>query len=87
MEFQRKVNDIETIFNQNWQANHNHQEIKKMKENQQNHWNHLYNVKDKEERKKEILTTNSVEERVKRLEENMRASQGNELFRSRNNFR
>ena len=87
MEFQRKVNDIETVFNQNWNANHNYQELKKMRENRQQHFNHLHGIKDKEERKKEILAANSIEGRVKRLEENMRASQGNELLRNRNNFR
>ena len=47
----------------------------------------MYNIHEKEDRRKEILEANSAEGRVKRLQENMNALQGNELFRNRNNFR
>ena len=47
----------------------------------------MHNIVDKEERKKEILQANSVDGRVRRLEENMKAASGNELLRNRNNFR
>ncbi len=87
MEFQKRTNDIEKVFDQRWKANHNYDEIQKKMEQRQQHFNKMYHIRDKNERKKEILEANSVNGQIKRLEENMRAASGNELFRNRNSFR
>ena len=70
-----------------WKANHNYQEIKKYNEGRKAHFNKMYNIRDKEDMKKEILEANSATGQIKRLQENMNASRGNDLFRNRNNFR
>ncbi len=87
MEIQKRVSDLSKVVDRQWQANHNYKEIKKYNDGRREHFNKMYNIHEKEDRRKEILEANSAEGRVKRLQENMNALQGNELFRNRNNFR
>ena len=87
MEIQKRVSDISKVVDSQWNANHNYNQIREANEKRQQHFNKMFNIKDKKERDKEILEANSIEGRLKRLEGNMHASKGNELFRNRNNFR
>ncbi|MDD5826328.1 MAG: hypothetical protein PUD25_00970 [Bacilli bacterium] len=87
MEIQKRVSDISKVVDSQWNANHNYNQIREANEKRQQHFNKMFNIKDKKERDKEILEANSIEGRLKRLEGNMQASKGNELFRNRNNFR
>ncbi len=87
MEFQKRVDDISKIVDNQWKANHNYKKINQVKEQTRQHFNKMYNIKDKRERDREILEANSIEGRLKRLEGNMQAAKGNDLFRNRNNFR
>ena len=87
MEFKRRVNDVSQVFDSQWNVNHNYQGQKQFLDARKKHFDRMHNIVDKEERKKEILQANSVEGRVRRLEENMKAASGNELLRNRNNFR
>ncbi len=87
MEFQKRIRDVSEVVDSQWKANHNYQEIKKYNEGRKAHFNKMYNIRDKEDMKKEILEANSATGQIKRLQENMNASRGNDLFRNRNNFR
>ena len=87
MEIQKRVSDISKVVDSQWNANHNYNQIREANEKRQQHFNKMFNIKDKKERDKEILEANSIEGRLKRLEGNMQASKGNELFRNRKNFR
>lgn len=85
MEIKRRVEDISKVVDKQWQANHN--QIKESNNNRTEHFNKMFNIKPKETRDKEIKDANSIEGRVKKLRENMKASSGNELFKNGNNFR
>ena len=87
MEFQKRIRDVSEVVDSQWKANHNYQEVKKYNEGRKAHFNKMYNIRDKEDMKKEILEANSATGQIKRLQENMNASRGNDLFRNRNNFR
>ena len=91
MEFNKRTRDVSQVFDSNWKANHNYQKVKNFHEDRRQHFNKMFGIQDKDERKKEILEAHSVNGQVKRLEENMRAADaGNRLEKSnnfRNNFR
>ncbi len=75
MEIQKRVQDLETVFNQRWKANNYKyngvmQDIEKNKQ----HFNKMYHIKSRDEQRREILEANSVNGRVERLEQNMKAS-------------
>lgn len=82
MNFQRKTPDIEQVFNQRWQANNYRLNgIKDKIQNEKNTFNRINNIKPKEEIRKEVLETNSINGRLKRLNESIAAAKGN-----RNNY-
>lgn len=87
MNLNKRVNDVSQVFDKQWQVNHNYKENKEFLDNRKKHFNRIHNIVDKEERKKEILEANSINGRVNRLEQNMKAASSNELFRNRNKFR
>lgn len=82
MNFQRKTPDIEQVFNQRWQANNYRLNgIKDKIQNEKDTFNRINNIKPKEEIRKEVLEANSINGRLKRLNESIAAAKGN-----RNNF-
>ena len=82
MNFQRKTPDIEQVFNQRWQANNYRLNgIKDKIQNEKATFNRINNIKPKEEIRKEVLEANSINGRLKRLNESIAAAKGN-----RNNF-
>lgn len=82
MNFQRKTPDIEQVFNQRWQANNYRLNgIKDKIQNEKDAFNRINNIKPKEEIRKEVLEANSINGRLKRLNESIAAAKGN-----RNNF-
>lgn len=88
MEIKRRVEDLSKVIDKQWQVNNNnYNQVKELNNNRKEHFNKMFNIKDKETRDKEIRDANSIEGRLKRLSENMKASSGNELLRNRNNFR
>lgn len=87
MEFKRRMNDVSQVFDSQWNVNHNYEGNKQFLDTRKKHFQRMHNVVDKEERKKEILKANSVDGRIQRLEENMKAASCNELLRNRNQFR
>lgn len=87
MEFNKRVSDLGKVFDSQWKVNRNYQEKKQFFDERKEHFNRLHNIVDKDVRRKEILEANSVNGRVNRLEQNMRAARGNDLFKNNNNFR
>lgn len=87
----RREQDVSQVFDRQWNVNHNYQEVKKFHENRRKHFSKMYNIPDKEQRKQEILEANSVNGRVKRLEENMRGTEKTvrsfNINEFKNNFR
>ena len=82
MNFQRKTPDIEQVFNQRWKANNYRLNgIKDKIQNKKDTFNRINNIKPKEEIRKEVLEANSINGRLKRLNESIAAAKGN-----RNNF-
>ncbi len=85
MEFKNNSQDLQTVFEKKWKANHYNQNgMKKNIEQNQKRFNRMYHIKTEEEKRKEILEANSVQGRVSRLEENVRAASS---FMNKNNFR
>ena len=84
MNIQRRNLDLDKVFDQKWKANnYNQNGMKAQIDANKKMFNKMYNIKTDEEKKAEILEANSVNGRVARLEENMRAVATN--F-NRNNF-
>ena len=88
MEIKKRTDDLEKVFEMRWQANnYKANGMKSYRENREKHFNKMYNIKTKEERRAEMREANSVNGQVSRLENNMRSVATNELFKGRNNFR
>lgn len=87
MEFQKRVKDVSQVFDSQWNVNHNYQEVKKFHDNRRAHFNQIYNIQEREERKKEILRINSVDGKLEALNEKMSAADANERLQRRNDFK
>ena len=82
MEIKRRTQDLETVFNNRWEANnYNKNGFKEMSEQRKDHFNRLYNIKSKDQQRKEILEANSVNGKVASLEAKMKAASS---FNNRN---
>ena len=78
-----RIQNIDTIFDKTWKANnYNTNGMKEKVEHKKDFFNKLYNIKPKEERKKEILHANSVEGKVESLNQSM---QSLNMYRQNNN--
>ena len=74
MEIKKRTPDLENIFNKQWKANNYQQNgMSKILDQRKEHYNKMFNIKPKEQHRKEILEANSVEGQVKKLEEQMKA--------------
>lgn len=92
MEFgNKRVQDLSQVFNRNYQVNKNNGGSNNLVRERKDFFNRMYNIKDKESRKDEILRANSVEGQVKALNDRMNAMNGsqnrNRMNDFRNNFR
>ena len=75
MNFNRREQDLEKVFNQRWQANnYNQNGMKEKVEHNKETVGKMFNIKSASDQKKEILHANSVNGRVERLEQNMRSA-------------
>ena len=75
MEIKKRQPDLEVVFNQRWNANnYNQNGIKKAIDFNKEHFNKMYNIKPKDQQRKEILEANSVNGKVANLEEKMKAA-------------
>lgn len=91
MEIQKRVQDASQIFDRRWQVNNNYKEKQEFFNARQQHFNKMYNIKDRNEKKQEILRANSVEGQIASLNQRMQAvssgEQINRLNQLKNNFR
>ena len=78
-----RQNSLDNVFNQRWKANnYNYNGVKDVISDKQKHFDRMFNIKSKEEKREEILKANSVDGRVNRLNEQM-----NSVFTNRNTFK
>ena len=85
MQMNKRVQDIETVFNRNWTANKN--KATKQVEQRKEHFNKMFNIQDKQEQRKDILYRNSVEGQINSLNERMNNMNSANRINRMNNFR
>ena len=92
MEFgNKRVQDLSQVFNRNYQVNKNNGGSNNVVRERNDFFNRMYNIKDKQTKREEILKANSVDGQVKALNDRMNAMNGsqnrNRMNDFRNNFR
>lgn len=87
MEFNKRVKDASQVFDSQWKVNNNYKERQEFLNQRQEHFNKMYNIKDKQDMRKEILNANSVNGRVESLNQNMRAASEGQRLNRMNNFK
>lgn len=87
MEIKKRVQDVETVFNKRWEANHNYQEVKKFHDDRKDHFKKVNNIPDVDARKEELKKVNSIEGKLNRLDEKMKVADFNERFSRMNDIK
>lgn len=91
MEINKRVQDINQVFDRNWNVNRNNQNRQKFLDGRKEHFKKMYNIQDKEDRRQEILRSNSVSGQVENLNQRMQAVNQNQnrmkMNNIKNNFR
>lgn len=87
MEFNKRVQDVTKVFDSRWEVNHNNQERKEFLDSRKEHFNKMYQIQDREERRKEILWSHSVEGQVNRLNDQMNSASNVNRMGKMNNFK
>ena len=91
MEINKRVQDIDQVFDRNWNVNRNNQNRQKFLDGRKEHFKKMYNIQDKEDRSQEILRSNSVSSQVENLNQRMQAVNQNQnrmkMNNIKNNFR
>ena len=85
MEINKRVQDIDKVFDRRWNANQN--KANNAVNTRKEHFNRMFNIKDKQDQRKEILYQNSVEGQVNNLNERMNNMQQANRINRMNNFR
>ena len=85
MNFNKREQDLEKVFNQRWKANnYNQNGMKEKVEHNKDTVNKMFNIKSASDQKKEILHANSINGRIENLEKNMRSASA---MMKHNNFK
>lgn len=87
MNLNQRLQDTSQIFEKQWKANHNYNNIKEYNEGRKKHFNQMYNIQEKEERQEELLRMTSVDGRLERLTEKMNAAKNTHNIEKMNNFK
>ena len=92
MEFKNnRVQDLTQVFDKNWNINHDYHGRKEILDGRKEHFNRMYNIRSKEDKRQEILRGNSVEGQVKSLNDRMQGMTNSQnrirLNDFKNNFR
>ena len=87
MEFNKRVKDVSQIVDSQFSVNHSYLEKQKFLDSRKNHFKRMYNIKDKEEKRKEILHASSIDGRLDRLNQKINAMNASEKLIRRNNFK
>lgn len=85
MEINRRVQDLNTVFDSRWNANKN--KAMNAVNDRREHFNRMFNINDKSNMRKDILYQNSVDGQVKALNERMNAMNDANKINRMNNFR
>ena len=87
----KRVQDLTQVFNRNYQVNKTNGGSNNAVNQRKEFFNRMYNIKDKESKREEILRSNSVDGQVKALNDRINAMNGsqnrNRMNDFRNNFR
>ena len=73
MEVNKRIQDVSQVFDRNWNLNNNNTTRKEFLDSRKEHFKRMYNIRDKEERRQEILRANSVNGQVESLNNRMQA--------------
>lgn len=88
MDFNNKrVQDVNQVFDRNWNVNRNNQERREFLDYRKEHFRKMYNIKDKTAQRAEILRANSVEGQVEALNSRMQAMNSGQRMNRMNNFK
>lgn len=75
MDFNNKrVQDISQVFDRNWQVNRNNSKRQEFLSGRREHFNRMFNIRDKADMRQEVMRANSVEGQVSNLNERMNAT-------------
>ena len=85
MEINRRVQDVNTVFDSRWNVNKN--KAMNAVNSRKEHFNRMFNINDKSNMRKDILYQNSVDGQVKALNERMSAMNEANKINRMNNFR
>lgn len=87
MEINKRVQDINKVFDKNWNLNRNNTKRQEFLNSRKEHFNRLYNIQDKNTRREEILKANSVNGQVQNLNERMQAANNSQRITRMNDFK
>lgn len=82
-----RVQDVSQVFDKNWKVNHDRQGRKEFIDSRKQHFEKMYNIKSKEDKKQEMLRANSVDGQVKSLNNRMQSMTGNQNRMRVNDFK
>lgn len=82
----KRLQDLNNVFDSRWKANnYRYNGVEENIKNNNEHFNRMYNIKSREEKKQEIMHANSVDGRLENL--NNKMSVLDMYKRNNNNFR
>ena len=87
MEFNRRVQDVNQVFDRNWNVNRNNQQRQEFLDGRKEHFKKMYNIKDREDSRQEILNANCVSGQVQNLNDRKQAMNNNQKRMQMNNFK
>ena len=87
MDINNRVQDIDKVFDRNWQVNKNNTQRKEFLDGRRQHFNRMFNIRDKKDVKDEILKTNSINGQVDNLNQRMSAMTNGQRITRMNAFK
>ena len=88
MEFRgSRVQDVSQVFDRNWQVNHDMAGRQAMVDNRKKHFDKMYNIKSKEDKRAEMRRLNSVDGQVKSLNDRMQSMTSSQNRMKVNDFK
>lgn len=83
----RRVQDVSQVFDRNWNVNKNNQKRQEFLDGRKEHFKKMYNIRDKEDKRQEILKANSVNGQVESLNNRMQAVTNGQRITRMNDFK
>ena len=82
-----RIQDVSKVFDRNWNVNHDRQGRQAVIDDRKKHFDKMYNIRSKEDKREEILRANSVEGQIGNLNSRMQAVVGNQNRMRINDFK